>query len=215
MLRDTLLTDSFAVAADTAWTDTVIFALQRRLAPGAAYRLRLPLSAFEDFAGNSPQPLDSTDSVDVSFRTIAGNELCMSMAGSAACSTFAKGEKRRWIFSSFGGERGHTCDDSAGAFRFDSLPAAKGRMTLFADRNGDGSLSPGSLYPWRPPEPFVLFADTVEARARWDVSGIGLQGCDACIRIIKTQPSGARPDQPQSTKPRDNSFQRPTIPIGQ
>jgi hypothetical protein len=56
-------------------------------------------------------------------------------------------------------------------------------MGLFTDVNNDGLLTKGSLVPWIPPEPFLMFPDTVEARKNWDIEGVTFTGaCEECVK---------------------------------
>ena len=58
--------------------------------------------------------------------------------------------------------------DTSGAFTFTDLPEGTFRFRAFADRDGDGRWDPGQLLPYRPPEPLVWSAGTIDNRPRWD-----------------------------------------------
>ncbi|MBN1982060.1 MAG: hypothetical protein JW795_11045, partial [Chitinivibrionales bacterium] len=59
--------------------------------------------------------------------------------------------------------------------RFDSLPSGKGTVTCFSDINGNSTHDRGRIFPWQAPEPIYTFADTIEARSRWDIEGVALR----------------------------------------
>ncbi len=58
--------------------------------------------------------------------------------------------------------------DTAGAFTFTDLPEGTFRFRAFADRNENGRWDPGQLRPYRPPEPLIWSAGTIDNRPRWD-----------------------------------------------
>ncbi|MFN3597402.1 MAG: Ig-like domain-containing protein [Rubricoccaceae bacterium] len=55
-----------------------------------------------------------------------------------------------------------------GRFRLDTLPPGAYRLRLFADLDGDGTWSGGSLVPYAPPEPLRFAEEPVRVRARWE-----------------------------------------------
>ncbi len=55
----------------------------------------------------------------------------------------------------------------------------------FVDYNSDQTYSPGTLFPWVPPEPRYSYADTIEARARWDIEGLEVPACDVCPKKVE------------------------------
>jgi hypothetical protein len=164
--------------------DTTVLTVKHPLAPGTDYAIAMPDSMFADAAGNSPK--DSAG-ITVKFRTTAEQELCLSITGGAAC---LKGDTiRKWQFLPFGKQKAYLSRDSAGQFRFDTIPSGKGRIAFFLDLNGDNAPTLGSLVPWRPPEEYRIFSDTIEARARWDVEGISVPAaCELCAPKIKPKP---------------------------
>jgi uncharacterized protein (DUF2141 family) len=58
-----------------------------------------------------------------------------------------------------------TVPDSA--FVFGDLPEGSYRFRAFVDRNENGRWDPGSLAPYRPPEPITWSASPVDSRKRW------------------------------------------------
>lgn len=59
--------------------------------------------------------------------------------------------------------------DRAGAFTFRRLPGGgRYRLRVFADLDGDGRWSPGTVSPWVRPEPLGWGPETPAVRARWD-----------------------------------------------
>lgn len=58
-----------------------------------------------------------------------------------------------------------TVPDSA--FVFGELPEGSYRFRAFVDRNENGRWDPGSLLPYRPPEPVTWSASAVDSRKRW------------------------------------------------
>ena len=55
-----------------------------------------------------------------------------------------------------------------GSFSLSGLLPGTYRIRLWVDRDGDGQWSPGTLAPYRAPEPLVLPDDPVQVRARWE-----------------------------------------------
>jgi hypothetical protein len=179
--------DSLGAKTDLAiapqLSDTTTIIVKRSLTPGMAYAIVLPDSLFKDVSGNSPK-----DSVGIvlKFKTLTDQDFCFSISGGAPC---LKGDTlRTWQFTPFG-KKPYLTKDKGGNFRFDTLPASKGKLSYFIDVNHDGMPSPGSLVPWVAPEEFRSFPDTVEARARWDVEGISVPAaCELCAPKIKPKP---------------------------
>jgi hypothetical protein len=63
---------------------------------------------------------------------------------------------------------------------------------VFTDVNNDSQITRGSLVPWTPPEPFLMFPDTIEARKSWDIEGVTVTGaCEECVK--KRTPKQAEP----------------------
>jgi hypothetical protein len=58
--------------------------------------------------------------------------------------------------------------DSSGAFRAGQLPPHHYRVRAFADFDGSGRWSPGSVDPYLLPEPITWSSDTLRVRARWE-----------------------------------------------
>jgi len=180
-LADTLGLDTAIFTGDTAFSDTSLFTTSRSLLPGHTYRTVLSASSGRDLQGNPLKTRDTTDTAAIISITILHvDSFALSITGSAAC--LDKSPARIWSFQPFSGGKPIIAIDRENAFRFDSIPAAKGRLSTFIDYNGNNRPDPGHLIPFVAPEPFVYFADTIEARARWDVEGIVLTPCDACER---------------------------------
>jgi hypothetical protein len=181
------LKDTVRLSIARELTDSTVFTVKRPLTPGRLYRLRLPDTMFTDMSGNHPR---DTAFGKYSVQAISADNLCTSLSGSAAC--LPKNAGRKWLFLPLGSSSGFVSRDSCGAFRFDSIAAGKGKLASFLDLNQDNAPTPGSLFPWRSPEPYRLYPDTVEARARWDIEGIEVPA--ACEECIKKKPDLGQPD---------------------
>ena len=179
------LKDTVKLAITRELSDSTIFKVQRALKPDRLYRLQMPETLFTDITGNHPH---DTAFGKFSIRTISAENMCNSLTGGASC--LSKNTQRKWLFLPIGASAVYVSKDSCGTFRFDSLPAGKGRIASFFDFNGDTTPTPGALFPWRKPEPYRLYPDTIEARARWDIEGIEIQACKECTQK-KSIPSGA------------------------
>ncbi|MBD3393305.1 MAG: hypothetical protein GF418_14365 [Chitinivibrionales bacterium] len=177
LLTDTL-GDTIQCLMDTLPADTTIFRLKRSLLPGRAYRMPIPDTAFADLCGNHPLDTSDTPSVAIAFSSISEDNICFSLSGGSSC--LKPADSRVWQFKPLGSTNIYTCADSGGSFRFDSIPAAQGFLAHFIDADGDGEPSDGRLFPWMPPEPYFSFADTIEARARWDIENITITDCEPC-----------------------------------
>jgi hypothetical protein len=181
--------DSLVPVIDTTG-DTTFFSLSQTacdttealaphsLAAGMRYTLRLAASSVQDLWGTTAIDTADSPAVSYSFSTIAPKSIAHSLSGSATCPP--EGENIIWEYRPVRGNWTLTAADSAGTFRFDTLAAGKGVIGYFDDRNGDGQPSPGSLFPWQPPEPHIVLSDTVEARANWDVEGVEVNTCEVC-----------------------------------
>jgi hypothetical protein len=176
-LIDTLGDSVGLVPEDSGFGDSIGFAVSRSLKPGTVYALVIPYAAIEDLGGNHPPVHGDTAAIMQRIETIAANNLCTSLSGKGECLTSS--DSRRWRFEPFG-RPAISVADSAGAFRFDSLPSGKGRMAYFDDVNRNGRPETGELFPWQSAEPYIPFPDTIEARSRWDISGIVLPACEEC-----------------------------------
>jgi hypothetical protein len=175
------LGDTLALSGDTTAADTTRITVPRSLIPGRQYRIILLSAHGKDYSGNNLRCRDSTDTASIiSISTVRPDSLAVSLQGGAPC--LESSRLRKWRFSPLVGGRSFTVADRGNAFRFDSLPAAKGKIETFIDRNGNDRPDAGRLLPFVAPEPFLMFEDTVEARARWDVEGVELGPCDPCYR---------------------------------
>jgi hypothetical protein len=185
------LRDSVAVSAAPLFGDTTVFSLSRALKPDTKYTMKFPDSAFRDISGNRPK---DTAGIKIGFGTIADRELCYSLSGGVTC--LKPDNSRRWLFVQSGYARRYFTPDNNGKFRFDSIPAGRGMMGVFTDVNNDSQITRGSLVPWTPPEPFLMFPDTIEARKSWDIEGVTVTGaCEECVK--KRTP---KPAEPAKTK---------------
>ncbi|MCU0608754.1 MAG: Ig-like domain-containing protein [Chitinispirillaceae bacterium] len=172
-LRDTVM-----LVSDSGFADTVVMRTNRRLHAGSKYRLTLLRTDMRDIAGNYLKPRDSTDTVAVMlFTTAHSDSIAVSLGGCASC--LSADARRIWEFMPFAGVAVQ-CRDSAGCFRFDSIPAGGGFVGYFTDENNNGRADRGVLAPFMPPEPHDVFADTVEARARWEIDGLKIKACETC-----------------------------------
>jgi hypothetical protein len=194
------LRDTVELHGDTAYADTVRMTPRRRLHPGSRYRLLFLRSSAADMAGNLLKARDSTDTAGLySVYTVASDSLAVSLSGCLSCP--GKDPKRKWQFFPLSGGAPFISPDSSGCFRFDSLPYGKGFVGYFTDENNNNRPDKGSLSPWRPPEPFTVFADTIEARARWEVEGVTFsKACRQCSpHPVVAQPS-TKPTAPDKKK---------------
>lgn len=216
-IADTL-GDSVELTADTSFSEINVLKLLHRLLPGRYYSMSIPTKNFEDFNGNNPKvPVDTsktdtleTDtaekdtipSISVEFTTVAARKLCHSLSGGASC--LEPDSLRIWEYKQFGSAYVHSVNDSSNQFRFDSIPAGKGTISYFVDYNRDGEYTLGSLFPWKPPEPYFAFTDTIEARARWDIEGIEVPACDICTKMEHhSETEGKSPDEKTDELKRD------------
>ncbi len=180
VMSDTL-GDTLILSGDSTASDTTRLTTNRALLPGHAYRLILFSRDGNDLSGNPLRQRDSTDTATIiTISTVKADSIAVSLRGGAPC--LEKSALRKWRFTPLAGMRSYTVPDKSNSFRFDSLPATKGKLATFIDRNSNDRPDPGRLLPYMAPEPFVMFEDTIEARARWDVEGISLEPCDPCYR---------------------------------
>lgn len=178
---DTLGLDTLLFTGDTSFSDTSLFSTRHLPAPGHTYRAALLTNFGRDFKGNALKARDSTDTAAViTFSILHADSFALSLSGGAAC--LDKSPSRKWAFTPLRGGKAVISADHDNHFRFDSIPSAKGHLSTFIDYNSNDVPDPGRLMPFVAPEPVVLFADTIEARARWDVENIELSPCDMCER---------------------------------
>ncbi|MBN1757867.1 MAG: Ig-like domain-containing protein [Chitinispirillaceae bacterium] len=180
VMADTL-GDTIALSGDSTAADTTLLTPGRALLPGHTYRTIFLSGQGKDLSGNPLRSRDSTDTASViTISAVIPDSIAVSLQGGAPC--LETTPMRKWQFTPLAGHRSFTVPGTAATFRFDSLPAAKGRISTFIDLNGNDRRDDGRLLPFVAPEPFVMFEDTVEARARWDVEGVELGPCDPCYR---------------------------------
>lgn len=178
-MRDSTLDSVRAVSVSRGFTDTTDFKLLKSLLPGKKYKITILDSFGMDLGGKLLGKKDSTDtSVVITITTIDADSLAASVRGGMSCSY--SDPARKWILKLFNRQGQFISRDSSGNFLYESIPAGKGTLAYFSDRNGNGTPDKGRLFPWKAPEPFYTVNDTIEARARWDVEGITVSACKRC-----------------------------------
>jgi uncharacterized protein (DUF2141 family) len=192
------LGDTIQLKMPQSFTDTMVPELPRKLKPSRLYRLAISGLHIEDVNGRHPADRQ------YGFTTISSEDMCNSLAGSMPC--LSSDPSRMWLFVPLNSDVRYVSKKRGTSFLFDSLPAGKGTLAYFSDYNGDGKHTPGSLVPWRKPEPYRSVSDTIEARARWDIEGIELKPCSECAQSTSanTQPAAiqAKETIPAGTAPR-------------
>lgn len=184
--KDTLiladsLGDTLHLFGNTFASDTSHFRPEHSLLPGRTYTVTLFTSDARDLNNNPLQSKDSTDTATViTISTIPADSIAISLQGKSPCLTASP--KRKWLFKPQKNDLTFTTADNHNSFRFDSLPSCKGKIGTFIDFNDNDIPDNGRLLPFVAPEPFIMFDDTIEARARWDIEGIELGPCDPCFR---------------------------------
>jgi hypothetical protein len=193
------LKDTVKLAIAPGLSDSTMISVDRPLKPDRLYRLRLPDTLFSDILGNHP---GDTAFRKFTIKTISAEDICYSLSGTSSC-PMSKAPQRKWLFQPLTAAASYVSRDSAGHFRFDSIPAGKGRIATFIDFNGDNTPTTGSLFPWREPEPYQVFPDTVEARARWDIEGIETPACEDCApkKPVPPVPSPVSPQREKNAPP--------------
>jgi hypothetical protein len=174
------LGDSVLLVIDTCYAETLLCRPTRRLLPGRAYTASIPCEHVADLAGNHPADTTGACTLSVTVTTVHGDSLCLSFTGGLPCPETVPG--RFWVYTPVGSRAVWYAPDSSGRFRFDSLPGSHGLLAWFIDHDSDTAHDEGTLIPWSPPEPYVPFYDTVEARPRWDIEDIEVPSCDPCER---------------------------------
>jgi hypothetical protein len=168
------------------YRDTSVLIPLKALKMDALYKLILFAKNGKDLFGNTLKTKDtsSADTVAIiKFETIESDSISISISGETECPTPDMPSEKKWIFELFRNKTRYISKLSANqTFFFDSLPAGLGNVSVFLDRNNNNQPDPGVLIPWKSPEPFISFSDTVEARARWEVEGIKLAGCRNCFK---------------------------------
>jgi hypothetical protein len=181
------LKDTVMLSVAGGLSDSTIFTVKRSLKPDRLYRLKLVDTLFADIFGNRPR---DTTMGKYTVRTISPETICYSVSGGASC--LPRNTSRKWLFLPIGGSLAGVSSDTGGMFRFDTLAAGKGRIASLLDFNGDSIPTPGALFPWRKPEPYQVYADTIEARARWDIEGVEIR--DACEQCVVKKAAPVVPD---------------------
>ena len=195
LLADSLQ-DSLWISASKNPSDTTTIRLPRRLQPGSTYRCVILSSSGSDLNNNSLQSRDSTDTVTViSFTTIEADSLATSIQGGASC--LENEHQLTWVFKPVQAKsnRSFFSPNRGGQFYYDSIPAGRGTIGYFIDRNKNNIIDKGHLFPWIAPEPYAVSPDTIEARARWDIEGIRFPVCDPCRKIDHNG------ENPENTEP--------------
>ncbi|HEX2957241.1 MAG TPA: Ig-like domain-containing protein [Chitinispirillaceae bacterium] len=184
IITDTL-GDTVYCSVTAGYRDTLILTPRRTLKMDALYRLFLFKTDGIDLSGNELKAKDSVSADTVAvikLSTINSDSVAISISGDVQCSMPEFPQEKRWVFEHFGKNIRYVSTVGQDlSFHFDSIPAGMGKLTVFNDRNSNNQIDPGVLIPWKAPEPFVMFVDTVEARARWEVEGIKLGGCKSCF----------------------------------
>ncbi len=197
--------DTVHLHIDTVYSMVTTLVPQKNFRPGKEYNCTLPFELFVDMTNNQPAPIlkplkndstqmDTTKSVTITFTILPLKKICMSISGGANC--LEPNNNRIWQFKPLRTKDSYVSFDSAGHFRFDSIPAFKGTIAYFVDSSKiDSSYTPGRLFPWLKPEPFYSFEeDTIEARANWDIEGISVPACTPFIESRSKLPPKANAD---------------------
>ncbi len=118
------------------------------------------------FANTSPDSL-----VRFGFRTID-----LAQLGSISGKIKGAAEDLRVVFVRLGKQAGlwETAAQADGRYLEERLPSGAYRLWIYQDRNRDQQYSPGGLNPCTFSEPFVLGADSVTVRPRWETEGVDL-----------------------------------------
>lgn len=172
--------DSVITTVSKGYSDTCFIAPVSRLRPGSVYSMFFTKEFAKDLYGNSILSKDSTDSTDtLRVKTIEADSMANSLQGSIPCSKPTG--NLIWIYAPFNSQqKTQYSSDKSGSFFFDSIPAGKGKIGYFIDKNRNHVADNGRVCPWYSPEPLLFSTDTVEARARWDIEDITVQICDPC-----------------------------------
>jgi len=85
-------------------------------------------------------------------------------------------ENLRVVADRLGGTGGswEAAATETGQYEIGKLPAARYRLWLYQDRDGNGRFSPGRMDPFTFAEPFTASRDTVRVRPRWETEGVEL-----------------------------------------
>ncbi|MCX7726090.1 MAG: Ig-like domain-containing domain, partial [Chitinispirillaceae bacterium] len=165
------LGDTVLIIGNKELRDTSLFKTTRALLPGRRYTITILSSYGRDIAGNQLRSKDTTDTIKKIFiKTIEPDSIATSLSGGSKC--LPQHQKRKWLFKYLKKELSVISKDISGNFIFDSIAAGKGRILTFIDYNDNNKIDRGNLLPFVAPEPYLLFPDTIEARARWDIEGI-------------------------------------------
>lgn len=147
------------------------FVPRTELQSRAWYRVRLPLSAVMDLAGNHGK--DSV--IVIRFETVDRNQFG-SLEGEVLDETGIKLETA--IIVRARGVRGR----DGGAYEARLLGSGKIQIpkiaegsyivSAFRDDDNNGKYSYGNPFPFQPSELFAFYPDTIKVRARWPVEGV-------------------------------------------
>jgi len=181
-LHDTL-GDTVTLGTAYGYSDTTLLTPNRSLLPGRTYTLAIPFTTGIDLAGNMLGGTEKDSAhYSVPFTTMAFDDLAVRLQGGASC--LDENPKRKWLFSLLSDTISYIVNDSAGFFRYDSIPAGNGTVGFFIDNNDNNQPDIGNLVPWVSPEPYIPVKDTIEARARWEIEGIQLENaCTPCKKV--------------------------------
>jgi hypothetical protein len=165
------LNNKIKIEVSKGFCDTTYIFFEKSLLTNMRYSINFKDSMFKDICENFSK------NFKIEFKTISEKDLCFSISGAKGC--FLPNEKRIWEFIPFNRPDIFLSKDKSGLFYFDSIPKAKGRIGYFIDLNDNNKPDLGSLFPFNPPEEHIIFKDTIEARARWDVEDIPVT-CEKC-----------------------------------
>jgi hypothetical protein len=139
------------------------------------YTLQLPPGAIKDVAGNAMR-----DTVKIVVTTPHSDSLCIALRATSECIPGSVPRYWRFEYLSDAPNSPVTCIQKDKRIVFDSIPAGLGTLFTWLETTGDGEYTPGRLFPWRAPEPCMQFGDTLEARARWEITGVKMPHCRSC-----------------------------------
>jgi hypothetical protein len=167
-----MLGDSAAVpfALRHASSAGVVLAPRQDLLPKTRYAVRLRLDSIRSISGKGVK-----DSVRVFRYTTIDPENYSSIDGvvmnlvfadtsSVIAEALAIGEKS--------GKNPRTVVRKDRTFSFPLLSEGLYGIRIFSDRNKNGQLDAGRVFPYGASEPFVIGRDTIKVRARWPVEGV-------------------------------------------
>jgi len=166
-------------ALPAGYFDSVVVPVHHKLATGKRYVVRIEPQQLVDLAGN---PLGDS-SFSFSFSIPSDTALNLSFTVWTDC-VFECPSVMLFQPATRGASAWSQSRSREGEFTFTTIDADSGLVTVFGDCNRNRVWDAGSVYPFVAPEPIHFFTDTLEARARWDISGIFLKGCRSCKKRV-------------------------------